>query len=1010
MAQQNIDFGTFPNDPSADPVRAAFQKIQENFNELYTTTFSSGVAKIEVGPGLNVTSNTGNIFMTTNFSNISIQTGNSLLVGVGVANSNAATITNSFSPFVITLANTISTGNANLTGNVRTSNLNVANFVTSSLVPNANATLSLGSSANRWRDLYLSGNAIYLGSQTISSNATTVSFSNVAMTGTLAVTGNTTISNVVISTTANVATLEVTTLANVKSTNTSTSTTTGALRVAGGVGIAGNAHIGGIANVSGNLTTNNLAVTSFVNGNLIPATNEEQDLGSETNRWRDLYLSGNTLNLGGVTISADPTTGGIIVPSITSNSLSVNGVELASDDGSLTTESLLLGGVTITGNSDQSTIIIPQSLTLGNAVRIEPNATDDGVMIPSKLSLGNVDITSNSVTNTVSMPERLSLGGVNLVANTANDSLTVPGTLTFGNVSITSNGASNSFLVPNLSVTSNLVAGNISATFVTGTITSSAQPNITSLGLLSNLAVAGNISTGELSVVGNIAATRLNVGVLSATTIQAPGSNTQILFNDGGNANAITGLTFDKSTTLLSLNGNFSSGNINTTGNLTASNVTVAGGLTTLNVVAATGITSGANLAITSISGTGSGGSPANRVTVEYATQTTTPFLTGQVVTISGVTGTLTYNGQWPVVSSNTTHAVLNSSATGTGVVTSARIIGGGDIATNGSLSVVGNASVGNLGTSGTLVVSGNASAGNITTSGSLSVTGNANVGNISGGAFTATLFTGNGAQITGVNILNTNLSLVTTAATGTGSVATLTFATQAYPPFAPGQTITVTGIIPTEYRVTDAVVISCTTSTVTYSSAATGSQTTAGVITGAARVGSANLADAANIANLANLAAQANIANSANISNFAGTVTTSAQPNITSVGNLTGLTVTGTFTGSNVSTSGFMLASVTTGITAAGTDLASATALTRQINVVSSASAGQGIRLPATATGMQITVINTTGVTVKVYPTNGSAIDSLGTNVGFDLGAGARLTFVATSTSQWYSLLAVYG
>ena len=121
-------------------------------------------------------------------------------------------------------------------------------------------------------------------------------------------------------------------------------------------------------------------------------------------------------------------------------------------------------------------------------------------------------------------------------------------------------------------------------------------------------------------------------------------------------------------------------------------------------------------------------------------------------------------------------------------------------------------------------------------------------------------------------------------------------------------------------------------------------------------------------------------------------------------------MTVSGSFSGSNVSTTGFMLASVTNNISAAGTDLASATALTRQINVITTVSAGQGVRLPATTVGMQVTLINASATTVKVYPTNGSAIDSLDTNAAFDLGAGARLTFVATTTSQWYSLFAVYG
>ena len=36
MAQQNIDFGAFPDDPSADAIRSAFQKVQENFDETLT--------------------------------------------------------------------------------------------------------------------------------------------------------------------------------------------------------------------------------------------------------------------------------------------------------------------------------------------------------------------------------------------------------------------------------------------------------------------------------------------------------------------------------------------------------------------------------------------------------------------------------------------------------------------------------------------------------------------------------------------------------------------------------------------------------------------------------------------------------------------------------------------------------------------------------------------------------------------------------------------------------------
>jgi len=46
-------------------------------------------------------------------------------------------------------------------------------------------------------------------------------------------------------------------------------------------------------------------------GSIVPSSNLEYDLGSSSLRWRELYLSGNSINLGGTTISRDATTGGI---------------------------------------------------------------------------------------------------------------------------------------------------------------------------------------------------------------------------------------------------------------------------------------------------------------------------------------------------------------------------------------------------------------------------------------------------------------------------------------------------------------------------------------------------------------------------------------------------------------------------------------------------------------------------------------------------------------------------
>lgn len=72
--------------------------------------------------------------------------------------------------------------------------------------------------------------------------------------------------------------------------------------------------------------------------------------------------------------------------------------------------------------------------------------------------------------------------------------------------------------------------------------------------------------------------------------------------------------------------------------------------------------------------------------------------------------------------------------------------------------------------------------------------------------------------------------TLATTAASGTGTTATLTFAAQAAAPFEVGSQIIVAGVTPTGYNGTFTVT-ACTTTTVSYANATTGAQTVAGTV-----------------------------------------------------------------------------------------------------------------------------------------------------------------------------------
>lgn len=129
-----------------------------------------------------------------------------------------------------------------------------------------------------------------------------------------------------------------------------------------------------------------------------------------------------------------------------------------------------------------------------------------------------------------------------------------------------------------------------------------------------------------------------------------------------------------------------------------------------------------------------------------------------------------------------------------------------------------------------------------------------------------------------------------------------------------------------------------------------------------------------------------------------AGTVTTAAQPTITSVGTLTGLAV-----------SGYIQKSVGTAISAAGTTLGTATVLTHEINDVTTVASGTGVALPSSV-GTTFIVMNHGANALLVYPTTTSGvIDSGAAGAGLSLPVGAKIMFVQTATNQYYTLNATY-
>jgi len=171
-------------------------------------------------------------------------------------------------------------------------------------------------------------------------------------------------------------------------------------------------------------------------------------------------------------------------------------------------------------------------------------------------------------------------------------SLTVAGNINSGNANLGNLVISNYF-----SGSGNLLS-NVTAV-KSGTVTTNAQPNITSVGTLTSLSVSGNTRTGNLSTTGNanvsglIVGSSANLGAVGNVKITGGtsgqylqtdgtgnltwststggngtpgGSNTQVQFNNAGAFGGVSGFAFN-----------------NTTGILTVPNVSASGNITSVN-------------------------------------------------------------------------------------------------------------------------------------------------------------------------------------------------------------------------------------------------------------------------------------------------------------------------------------------------------------------------------------------------------------------------------------------
>jgi len=330
----------------------------------------------------------------------------------------------------------------------------------------------------------------------------------------------------------------------------------------------------------------------------------------------------------------------------------------------------------------------------------------------------------------------------------------------------------------NANTTALLAAFGSNTISTTGNITSgklSATGNVTS----------GNVGTsGQVSATGNIVTDQYFVGNFFGNitgNFVIPGSNTQVVFNTNGNADAVAGMTFDKDSNtftvlgIVSSQGNVIGGNLTTGGQVSATGNATGGNLLTGGIVSAAGNIQAGNLRTAGlISAAGNviggnintGGLISATGNITASGNVTGNYLRATLdVNAGGNVSATVHTGTAVSVTANVTSGNVNSGLiSATGNITGNYFLGNGSALTG--VNNYGNSNVNTLlaawgsnivSTTGT-ITAGNITGANILTGGVISASGNVTIGNVlTGGQVSATgnvtgnYFVGNGSALTDV-------------------------------------------------------------------------------------------------------------------------------------------------------------------------------------------------------------------------------------------------------------------
>ena len=205
----------------------------------------------------------------------------------------------------------------------------------------------------------------------------------------------------------------------------------------------------------------------FITGNLIPTGNVIQDLGSTANRFRDLYLSGSSITLGGVVLKD--------AGSSTFAVYELDGTTLATIDASInTTGNVSFGNLTVNTATSTNTLTASGNVDAGNLI------TTGVVTATGNITGGNLAIASGITSTTVSATGNVSggnlttVGAVSATGDVSGGNLVTSGNIVAGNLNVsgieavgTLNVSGDTTIVGNLTVSGTTITANVASIVVT---------------------------------------------------------------------------------------------------------------------------------------------------------------------------------------------------------------------------------------------------------------------------------------------------------------------------------------------------------------------------------------------------------------------------------------------------------------------------------------------------------------------------------------------------------------